>query len=1030
MKRCLCGEIVAENIAVCPSCGRSVEIHRRTIDGYVLTAFAHETAESICYRARRPGTETDVFVRIFKPEAGIDEEKGARLRRELEAVHKLPAEHFVRHLEIGCSSQSEWYRVSEWIDAMAWPDLIASGFFATLGESAFRLFGRIARSLEVLHRSGRIMPHLVFEDILVSRPGPDAPLAVKIDYKLSRFIDPDHRQPTPGLAQLLGCHPDLLKHRPLDRHSDIWALGKLFVDVLAGTAHCRLLADPANAADSYLAEIDRHPLPYRVKVLLRQMLEDEPHRRPGSMAEVAEVFEQVSAESIARAKRRFGHTVGQDRRPWRRGSLMAAAAALVVMLAAGWILQRHYHFGWSAGRRMQHFTERYKGSVAFVLSTYELLVEGRTVHANGGEGTAFLIDRDGYLLTNRHVACPWLNDGELLAKAQALVASDLKPEFRYRIYLWFEGAAAFKPSSAVLPSQVRRIADQYYLENAFRSDGHPALDIAGVLPPSRGLKRGGPAVADDDVALLKIEGRFDARTPLPLAVFKPGESVPRGAPVFALGFPQGSSTQQRTVTLGFSQGTIRRSFENQIQAHLSLHSGNSGGPVIDTDGRVIGIASAIARSLLAEYTDFGLVLPIARARALYQAVRAGQLRWNGEIYPTLPILRRQIFEAAEQGRWLEAMAWVEEFQGHIRDAGFQTLAGAIFWCNRDTASARRALKRALSMDPDNGEAMLLIYLMDWCEGQQKDSPYRAQLLDTDWRSASEFFGHLVRVLEGAVPAARAPDTWDNWVERDWLEYILAQMALKGKDPKAASERLIALAAGGDPIQLTFPLALAALAEAQRDLAPGTTTGPPVEAIRANQRRWQKARQLLGAYQAADAIEDEIEALDALATLFPESRFTALGRLYGLAALGRWDAAAAVAATLPGAADRPSGNRLGTGLLAAQLLHLRHRTDESRKALRTFAHKIADPWYRELARLLLGEVDAEAAGRRAAGAPEYLITLNTALGLRAEADGDRPAAEAHYGAALENFTGNWLEYRLSRERIIRLRQAEAGSVREE
>ena len=58
---------------------------------------------------------------------------------------------------------------------------------------------------------------------------PDGALDVKIDYKLSRYIDPKLDRPAPMLKRLLACHPDIVNDRPLDFRSDIWSLGKVFV---------------------------------------------------------------------------------------------------------------------------------------------------------------------------------------------------------------------------------------------------------------------------------------------------------------------------------------------------------------------------------------------------------------------------------------------------------------------------------------------------------------------------------------------------------------------------------------------------------------------------------------------------------------------------------------------------------------------------------------------------------------------------------------------------------------------------------
>ncbi len=86
-----------------------------------------------------------------------------------------------------------------------------------------------------------------------------------------------------------------------------------------------------------------------------------------------------------------------------------------------------------------------------------------------------------------------------------------------------------------------------------------------------------------DVALLKIQGNYDA---LPLA---DSDSLQVGKKVVAIGNPLGLSF---TVTEGIISALHRKGpsgLEEYIQTDVSLNPGNSGGPLIDTSGHVIGL---------------------------------------------------------------------------------------------------------------------------------------------------------------------------------------------------------------------------------------------------------------------------------------------------------------------------------------------------------------------------------------------------------------------------------------------------------
>jgi Do/DeqQ family serine protease len=96
-----------------------------------------------------------------------------------------------------------------------------------------------------------------------------------------------------------------------------------------------------------------------------------------------------------------------------------------------------------------------------------------------------------------------------------------------------------------------------------------------------------------DVAVLKIEADH-----LPSAALTDSDGIRVGDIVFALGNPLGVG---QTVTMGIVSATGRQQigilghggYENFIQTDAAINQGNSGGPLVDGDGRVIGINTAI-----------------------------------------------------------------------------------------------------------------------------------------------------------------------------------------------------------------------------------------------------------------------------------------------------------------------------------------------------------------------------------------------------------------------------------------------------
>ena len=126
MKLCnTCGQLVAEEIPVCPACGSEVVEGRKAIDDYRILAVLHEGYSSVLCKAIQDGSEHPVMIRIFTRQSGVDDAIAARLSQELEKLRELPEDYFVRHLEIKKSADGLWYRVSEWIEAENWGTLLA-----------------------------------------------------------------------------------------------------------------------------------------------------------------------------------------------------------------------------------------------------------------------------------------------------------------------------------------------------------------------------------------------------------------------------------------------------------------------------------------------------------------------------------------------------------------------------------------------------------------------------------------------------------------------------------------------------------------------------------------------------------------------------------------------------------------------------------------------------------------------------------------------------------------------------------------
>ena len=204
-----------------------------------------------------------------------------------------------------------------------------------------------------------------------------------------------------------------------------------------------------------------------------------------------------------------------------------------------------------------------------------------TIYANLGadgeaQGSGFVVDRDGAILTNAHVITN---------------VAELEP-----------GSGRVRGAGAV------------YVEF---SDGErvPARIVGWDL--------------FSDVGVIRVKPEAHALAPVPLGASR---DVVVGEPVAAIGSPFGKQT---SLSVGVVSATGRSidsltsgfTVANAIQVDAPINRGNSGGPLFDGDGRVIGINAQIQSTTgTAEGVGFAVPIDIAR-RSLEQLLRTGRVRY-------------------------------------------------------------------------------------------------------------------------------------------------------------------------------------------------------------------------------------------------------------------------------------------------------------------------------------------------------------------------------------------------------------------
>ena len=196
------------------------------------------------------------------------------------------------------------------------------------------------------------------------------------------------------------------------------------------------------------------------------------------------------------------------------------------------------------------------------------------------------------------------------------------PWFRF-----FFGEQEGEPAQGGLGSGVIISASGYILTNNHVVEGADEIEV--ILNDTR--KATAKVIGTDpdtDLAILKIE--LDK---LPVIVLGDSDTLQVGDAVLAIGNPFGVG---QTVTSGIVSALGRNqlginTFENFIQTDAAINPGNSGGALVDVNGNLMGINTAIY-SRSGGSMGIGFAIPVATAKQVLEGiVRDGEVTrgWIG-----------------------------------------------------------------------------------------------------------------------------------------------------------------------------------------------------------------------------------------------------------------------------------------------------------------------------------------------------------------------------------------------------------------
>jgi serine/threonine-protein kinase len=316
------------------------------------------------FAARHELLGRPVALKLMSQEHADSSESITRFFNEARAAARIESEHIARILDMGLTDRGSPFIVLELLEGADLSQILESRGPLPVSE----VVGWIVQALEAMaeaHSLGIVHRDLKPANLFLARRRDGTSIVKVLDFGISK----DRRRPpaTPALtatSSILGSPaymaPEQLRDaRTVDARADIWAMGVVLYELLAGGLPFRA----ANVADMCVAILERDLLPVRsirsdtqraLDDVVRRCLARDPAKRFPDVAALAEALVPFAPPGTEKAVDRIRHLVsagagdsvddgrslGSRRR--RKGAFVAvvAAAGLAAVVAAGFAATR------------------------------------------------------------------------------------------------------------------------------------------------------------------------------------------------------------------------------------------------------------------------------------------------------------------------------------------------------------------------------------------------------------------------------------------------------------------------------------------------------------------------------------------------------------------------------------------------------------------------------------------------------------------------------------------------------------------
>jgi serine/threonine-protein kinase len=271
------------------------------IGEYLVRRLIGEGGMGKVYEAEERLSKRRVALKVLRPELTRHEDGRRLFLNEMQILAHLEHPNLVRSLA-SMEEGGQLVMVLEYLHGRTLrQELTRRG--ALPWSEALEHVARIAEALTVAHEQEPPIVHrdLKPENVMLTVAGDDAardeaaPVGLKVmDFGIAKVLEGLHGTNTQSIGTLQYMSPEQIDARTIDPRSDLYSLGLIFYEMLAGgppfssSSPRELLNLQCTAAPPALDEAVRRGLPRGVEELLFAMLEKKPDARPASARDVVD----------------------------------------------------------------------------------------------------------------------------------------------------------------------------------------------------------------------------------------------------------------------------------------------------------------------------------------------------------------------------------------------------------------------------------------------------------------------------------------------------------------------------------------------------------------------------------------------------------------------------------------------------------------------------------------------------------------------------------------------------------------------